>query len=181
MTPAPVLSGSTQRSTRAGIHTTALKALAVVTVSLTALASPAHADEFNTVLGAGIGAVAGAVIGQSVGGRNGALIGAGTGGLIGASVAQQRGYRPMEGMPVQPVYTSYPSYPAYSAYPTYSTYPAYRAPAPVYYAPPRVVVVPAPVYAAPQWRPEHRHGYGNDYGRGYEDHYRRGYRDQRDY
>jgi len=202
MTTAPVLSVSSQRPTGAGTRT--WKALAVVAASLTALVIPAaHADEFNTVLSAGIGAAAGAVIGHSIGGHRGALIGAGTGGLIGASVAQQQGYRSEAYMPAQPLGDYYQSYPTYSAYPTYSTYPAYRAPTPVYYAPPRVVVVRAPVYVAPQWRPEYRHGYGNYYGRGgwdqrayappvryvqpisdgrgYQDHYRRGYRDHRDY
>ncbi|MGB2882885.1 MAG: YMGG-like glycine zipper-containing protein, partial [Rhodoferax sp.] len=88
MTTAPVLSVSSQRPTGAGTRT--WKALAVVAASLTALVIPAaHADEFNTVLSAGIGAAAGAVIGHSIGGHRGALIGAGTGGLIGASVAQQ--------------------------------------------------------------------------------------------
>jgi hypothetical protein len=91
--------------------------------------SASRADEFNTMLGAGVGAVAGAVIGQSVAGRNGAIIGAGAGGLVGASIAQRGSY-----------------------------------PAPVAYTPPPAVVVPAPVYAVQQWRPEYRNDHGHHYG-----------------
>jgi len=67
--------------------------LALIAGGLATASSASRADEFNTVLGAGVGAVAGAVIGQSVAGRNGAIIGAGAGGLVGASIAQ-RGSHP---------------------------------------------------------------------------------------
>jgi len=66
------------------------------TRSLTALVGAAlfvaghssHADELRTVVGAGIGAAAGAMIGDSIGGPTGAVLGAGAGGLLGARVAQ---------------------------------------------------------------------------------------------
>jgi len=132
--------------------------LALVAGGLATASSVSRADEFNTVLGAGVGAVAGAVIGQSVAGRNGAIIGAGAGGLVGASIAQ-RGSYPVAAVPAQPVVAAYPAYPAY---------PNYRYPTPAAYAPPPTVLVPAPVYAAPQWRPappphHHHHGWEREY------------------
>lgn len=131
--------------------------LALVAGGLATASSASRADEFNTVLGAGVGAVAGAVIGQSVAGRNGAIIGAGAGGLVGASIAQ-RGAYPVAAVPNQPVVTAYSAYPAY---------PSYRYPAPVVYAPAPAVMVPAPVYAAPQWHPappaHHHHRWEREY------------------
>jgi hypothetical protein len=47
----------------------------------------AHADNFNPILGGGLGAVAGAFIGQSMGGRDGAVIGAAVGGASGVLIA----------------------------------------------------------------------------------------------
>jgi hypothetical protein len=133
--------------------------LALVAGGLATASSASRADEFNTVLGAGVGAVAGAAIGQSVAGRDGAIIGAGAGGLVGASIAQQRGSRPVAGVPVPPPVAVYPAYPNY------------RYPTPAAYAPPPAVMVPAPVYAVPHWRPappprHHHHGWEREY-RGY--------------
>ena len=144
-----------QHSPWAALLSSKWACLALVAGGLATASSASRADEFNTVLGAGVGAVAGAVIGQSVAGRNGAIIGAGAGGLVGASIAQQRGSYPVAAVPVQPVVSAYPAYPAY---------PSYRYPTPVAYAPPPAVVVPAPVYAVPQWRPApppHHHHHGD--------------------
>jgi uncharacterized protein YcfJ len=66
----------------------------VLAAGLLGSASFAQADEFHTVLGAGIGAITGAVIGQSIGGRNGAIVGAGAGGLVGASMVHYDAPRP---------------------------------------------------------------------------------------
>ena len=104
--------------------------LLVLAGSLAGLAPLAQADEFRTVVGAGIGAVTGAYIGQSIGGRNGALVGAGAGGLVGASIAHQSGYATQRQAPVQPVLTGYPYQRGYEPY-----YPV-RAPVAVWQAPP---------------------------------------------
>lgn len=134
--------------------------LALVAGGLATASSTSRANDANLVLGAGVGAVAGAVIGQSVGGRNGAILGAGAGGLVGASIAQQRGSYPVATVPAQPMVGAYPTYPAY---------PSYRYPVPTSYAPAPAVVVPAPVYMAPQWRPappphhHHHHGWEREY------------------
>ena len=104
--------------------------LLVLAGSLAGLTPLAQADEFRTVVGAGIGAVTGAYIGQSIGGRNGALVGAGAGGLVGASIAHQSGYATQRQAPVQPVLTGYPYQRGYEPY-----YPV-RAPVAVWQAPP---------------------------------------------
>ncbi len=162
-----------------------LASLALLAGSLIGLAPLAHADDFHTVLGAGIGAVAGAAIGNSVGGRNGAIVGAGAGGLVGASIASQHhasgGYAPNR----YPVATYYPQPTTY-----YQPQPQYRVVEPVtYYQPqPYRVVQPVTYYQpavvtwqaqAPQypywreerryWRDEHgghhgHHGYGHHRG-----------------
>lgn len=152
---------SPSRSPWAALLRSKWACLALVAGGLATASSASRADEFNTVLGAGVGAVAGAVIGQSVAGHNGAIIGAGAGGLVGASIAQQRGGYPVATVPVQAVVSTYPSYPAYAP-----AYPRYQAP--VVYAPPPAVVVPAPVYAVPQWRPAPppHHDHGHHYGWG---------------
>lgn len=127
--------------------------LALIAGGIATASSASRADEFNTVLGAGVGAVAGAVIGQSVAGRNGAIIGAGAGGLVGASIAQRGAYPyPVAAMPVQPVVNAYPRY---------------SYPAPVYYAPPPVVVYQPAVYQVETWRPHH-HDHGHHYGQGWD-------------
>jgi len=61
------------------------RAAATLAVALAALS--AHADNFNPILGGGLGAVAGAVIGQSMGGREGAVIGAAIGGAAGVTIS----------------------------------------------------------------------------------------------
>lgn len=131
---------------------------ALVAGACATASSTSHANDANLVLGAGVGAIAGAVIGQSVAGRNGAIIGAGAGGLVGASIAQRGGYGyPAAAVAVQPV-NAYPAYPAYPGY-------RYQAPAPTYYAPPPAVVYQPPVYRVETWRaPQHRHDHGNHYG-----------------
>jgi hypothetical protein len=139
--------------------------LALLAGFLATLSAASRADEFHTVLGAGVGAAAGAAIGQSVGGHNAALVGAGAGGLIGASIA--RGH-------------AAPAYPMYPAYPVHQ---------PRVYAPAPVVVWQPPVQ---HWQPPHHHRhqhhghhyshrddrreqrYGppaRDYGRGYQRHW----------
>jgi hypothetical protein len=118
-------------------------ALLALTGSLAGIAPLALADDFHTVLGAGVGAVAGAFIGQSIGGRNGAIVGAGAGGLVGASMAQHGGYSAQHQMPVQQTVTSYP-------YPRgYETNYLVQAPAPRQYG---------------GWHDVHDHGhhYGRD-------------------
>ena len=171
-----------------------LASLALVAGSLTGLAPLAHANDFHTVLGAGIGAVAGAAIGNSVGGRNGAIVGAGAGGLVGASIASQHhsfGYAP----------NHYPAANHYYEQPAtyYQPQPQYRVAQPVtYYQPPpqyRVVQsltyyqpavmtwqAPAPQYPH-HWREErrdprdydrgHRHPRHHDHDRGHYNDYRR--------
>jgi hypothetical protein len=152
------ISSHPQHSAWAALLRSKWACLALVAGGLATASSASRADEFNTVLGAGVGAVAGAVIGQSVAGHNGAIIGAGAGGLVGASIAQ-RGPYPIATVPARPAVVTYPAYPAY---------PNYRYPAPVAYAPAPAVVVPTPVYAAPQWRPaprphHHHHGWEPEY------------------
>ena len=164
---------STPNATKIG----KLAGLALLAGSLAVLAPVAHADDFNTVLGAGIGAVAGAAIGKSVGGRNGAILGAGAGGLVGASVASQNysggGY----------AHNPYPAPTYYQQAPTYYQQPAvvyqapqYRVVQPItYYQPqPQYRVVQPITYYQPQpeyrnWREErreYRHGH-HDHDRGY--------------
>jgi len=163
-----------------------LASFALLAGSLAALAPMAHADDFNTVLGAGIGAVAGAAIGKSVGGRNGAILGAGAGGLVGASIASQNysgGYAP----------NPYPSQTYYQRPNTYYQPPVvvYQAPQPryrevqeiTYYQPqPQYRVVEPITYYQPQpqpqyryWREERRdrHHENYEYNRGYDYNYRR--------
>lgn len=144
-----------------------LASLALLAGGLIGLAVPAHADDLQTFLGAGVGAVAGAAIGQSVGGRNGAIVGAGAGGLVGASIASQ-GHAQQR--PVQQTYAPNPYVNSY--YPV--TY--YRQPVVTWQAPP-------PQYYG--WREERHHDHGHHYGhqdryesqdRGYDED-RRGRRD----
>jgi hypothetical protein len=122
--------------------------LALLAGILATLSAASRANEFHTVLGAGVGAAAGAAIGQSVGGHNGALVGAGAGGLIGASVA--RGH-------------ATPAYPMYPAYPVHQTH--------VYAPPPPVVAWQPPVQ---HWQPSrhHHHHHGHHYA------HRENHRDQ---
>ncbi len=128
--------------------------LALLAGGLATLSSPSQADDFHTVLGAGVGAAAGAAIGQSVGGRNGALVGAGAGGLVGASIAQghHNAPRAMVMTPAVPVYGAYPSYPSYQSR---------------IYSPPPAVVWQPPPYRVQHWQPPRRHDHGHDhhYGR----------------
>lgn len=128
--------------------------IALIAGGIATASSASRADDFNTFVGAGVGAVAGAMIGQSVGGRNGAIIGAGTGGLVGASIAQHGSYPyPVAAVPVQPMVSAYPSYPSHR-----------YAPAPVYYARPPAVVYQAPVYRVESWSPPRHRDHGHQYG-----------------
>jgi hypothetical protein len=71
-----------------------LRTAATLALAFAGLAGQAaHADNFNPVLGGGLGAMAGALIGQSMGGRDGAMVGAAMGGVAGVSMASdgQRG------------------------------------------------------------------------------------------
>ena len=127
--------------------------LLVLTGSLAGLAPIAQADEFHTVVGAGVGAVAGAFIGQSIGGRNGAIVGAGAGGLVGASLAQHGGYYEQRQAPVQQAVTGYPYQRGYAPnYPVQAPVAVWQAPAPRPYVGWREV----------HERPDHRHHYGRD-------------------
>jgi hypothetical protein len=138
-----------------------LAGVALLAGALAGLAPLAHADDFHTLLGAGVGAVAGAAIGQSVGGRNGAIVGAGAGGLVGASIANQGGYSQQRSIPVQQAYAPNP-YPV-----TYYQQPvvAWQAPQPQYrgnWQPVAYYRPPVTVWQAPQpeyryWREERRH------------------------
>lgn len=56
--------------------------------SFALLAGNAHALDFGSAIGGGVGAVAGAVIGDSVGGRNGAIVGSGVGAVAGVVIGQ---------------------------------------------------------------------------------------------
>lgn len=70
--------------------------LSALIVSLGLVAPAAHALDFGTAVGGGVGAVAGAVIGDSVGGHHGAIVGSGVGGIVGAVVGHsvsETGYR----------------------------------------------------------------------------------------
>lgn len=129
-------------------YTPRVLSLALLAGSLAGLSPLAQADEFQTVVGAGFGAVTGALIGNSIGGRNGAILGAGAGGLVGASIANQRNYSPGYAPNPYPVATTYYQQP--------TTY--YQQPVAVYQAPqPQYRVVesntyyqqPVTVYQAP--------------------------------
>ncbi len=155
-----------------------LASFALLAGSLAGLApQAAHADEFQTVLGAGVGAVTGAVIGNSVGGRNGAIIGAGAGGLIGASIANQagysRGYTPNTYYQ-EPAYVVQAPQPQYRlvqpvtyyqqpAYVVQAPQPQYRVVQPVTYYQPAVYSYPAPQPEYIYWREGHHH-HGHHYG-----------------
>lgn len=144
-----------------------LASLVLLTGGLAGMPAAAHADDLHTILGAGVGAVAGAAIGNSLGGRNGAIVGAGAGGLVGASIANDGyGYR-RSNASVQ-VY-------APNAYPvSYYQQPAvvWQAPQPQYRVVQPVAYYPQPVYRwqveQPRyryWREEERHDHGRHYGR----------------
>lgn len=171
-----------------------LASLALVAGSLTGLAPLAHANDFHTVLGAGIGAVAGAAIGNSVGGRNGAIVGAGAGGLVGASIASQHhssGYAPNQYPAANHYYeqpTTYyqpqPQYRVVQPVTYYQPPPQYRVVQPVTYYQPAVVTWQAPAPQYPHhWREErryprdydsgHRHPRHHDHDRGHYNDYRR--------
>lgn len=162
-----VLSLSSSMFKPAHAHLAKLASVALLVGGLAGLApQAAHADEFQTVLGAGVGAVTGAVIGKSVGGRNGAIIGAGAGGLIGASIANQngyaRGYAP----------SGYVASTYYAPQPTYvvqAPQPQYRVVQPVTYYQPAVYSYPVPQPQYIYWREGHHH-HGHHYGHhGYRD------------
>lgn len=179
-----VLSFAPSLLTPAAAKVGKLASFALLAGSLAMLSPIAHADDFNTVLGAGIGAVAGAAIGKSVGGRNGAILGAGAGGLVGASIASQQysgGY-------------SHNTYPAQTYYQQPNTY--YQPPVAVYQAPqpyyrevqPITYYQPQPQYRVVQpityyqvqpqhrhWREERRerHHDHQEYNRGYDNGYYR--------
>lgn len=149
---------------------------ALVASSLVVLAPQARANDFNTVVGAGIGAVAGAAIGKSVGGRDGAILGAGAGGLVGASIASQHhngGYAPNQ-YPAATHYqqpgTYYQPQPQYHVAPPVTYHqprPHYRVVQPITYYQPPVVTWQAPAPQYRHWREERR-----DYHHGHRHHYR---------
>ena len=153
-------------------NTARVLSLALLAGSLAGLAPLAQADEFQTVLGAGVGAVTGAVIGRSIGGRNGAILGAGAGGLVGASLANQRNYAP--GYAPNPY--PYPVATTYYQQPTeYYQQPVtvYQVPQPQYRVVQPVTYYQQPVYVAPQsnyyWREEYRHHHHHHGDREYRD------------
>jgi hypothetical protein len=121
----------------------------VLAAGLLGSASFAQADEFHTVLGAGIGAITGAVIGQSIGGRNGAIVGAGAGGLVGASMVHYDAPPPRHVL-VQPVVTGYPYQRGFE--------PGYAV------RPPVAAWQPPPPRHPGNWREPH--GYGHPDSRG---------------
>jgi hypothetical protein len=155
------------------MYTPRVLTFALLAGSLAGLAPLAHADEFQTFLGAGVGAVTGAVIGKQIGGRNGAILGAGAVGLVGASIASQQRY-PSPGYAPNPypVATTY-----YQQQPT--TY--YQQPVAVYQAPqPQYRVVQPVTYYEPAvyttWQappPYYRHDHGHHQHGYYNDYYRR--------
>jgi len=163
-----VLSSSPRLLKPAATRAGTLASLALLAAGLACVAPRAHADDFHTIVGAGVGAVAGAAIGQSLGGRNGAIVGAGAGGLVGASIANQGYYsqQPQQRyIPVQQAYAPNP-YPV-----TYYQQPvvAWQAPQPQYrnWQPVSYYRQPVTVWQAPQpqyryWREEHHHE--RDYG-----------------
>ncbi len=157
-----------------------LAGFAILATSLVALSPQAHADEFQTVVGAGFGAVTGALIGNSIGGRNGAILGAGAGGLVGASIANQRNYSPGYAPNPYPVANTYYQQPVavyQAAQPQYRVIEPtvyYRQPVTVYQAPPPQYRVVQPVtYYQPSvyvtapsnyyWREEYRHHHHHGY------------------
>ena len=161
-----------------------LAGLALLAGSLAVLAPVAQADDFNAVLGAGIGAVAGAAIGKSVDGRNGAILGAGAGGLVGASIASQNysgGYAPNPYPAQSYYYQQQQQPPAY--YQHQQPVAVYQAPQQYYYAQPQYRVVQPITYyqerPQPQpryWREErrdHHHHENREYNRGHGGYYNR--------
>lgn len=112
---------------------------------------PVHANE--QVLGAVLGAGAGAVIGSSMGGHDGAVVGGALGAAVGATIAGSGRDRYVERVH----YDAPP--PRYYAPPPVVVY---REPRPVYYGPSYVYVPPRVAYGPPPgyyrergWR--HRH------------------------
>lgn len=90
-----------------------LRSTATLALALAGLATQAHADNLNPILGGGLGAMAGALIGQSVGGRDGAMIGAAVGGVAGVSIAsegQHRGREPVRTVVYDQPYRQAPAY-----------------------------------------------------------------------
>jgi hypothetical protein len=162
-----VLSLSSSRFTPMAARMGNLASLALLAGSLAGLAPQAHADEFQTFLGAGVGAVTGAVIGKQIGGRNGAILGAGAGGLVGASIASQHYYAPGYAPNPYPVATTYyqPQPTTYYQQPVtvyQAPQPQYRVVEPVTYYQPAVYTVQAPpIYYRPDYgyRHHHRGGY----------------------
>jgi hypothetical protein len=116
-----------------------LRTGAVIALALGGLVSQAaRADNLNPVVGAGIGALAGAAIGQSMGGRDGAMVGAAIGGVAGVGIATQGGGQ-RHGNGYGGGY--------------------YQQPQAVVYPAPRVVYQAPPVYAAPVYVPAPSYGY----------------------
>lgn len=104
----------------------------LVGATLLVASHSSRADEFRTVVGAGIGAAAGAIIGDSIGGPTGAVLGAGAGGLLGARVAQIPGGQRVSPPAPPPGAIYYPQQPVRMqpvpviAQPVYLPYPGHR-------------------------------------------------------
>ena len=133
----------------------------ILTLSLGLLSAHA-ALASDAVLGAVVGGGLGAMVGNHVSGRNGAVIGGAVGAAAGAAIASDNdGYRHRRSgyayVAPAPVHV-------YSPAPVYAPTPVY-APAAVYYAPPPVRIVRAPVVYVPvhgqDWRYDHR-GYRHE-------------------
>ena len=183
-----VLSYSTSLFKPAAAKVAELAGFALVAASLVVLTPEARANDFDTVVGAGIGAVAGAAIGKSVGGRDGAILGAGAGGLVGASIASQQhnsGYAPSPYPATthyQPPATYYQPQPQYHVAPPVTYYqpqPQYRVVQPITYHQPPVVVWKAPPPQYRHWREERRDYYHGHRHYRHHDEYRGDYNDYR--
>jgi hypothetical protein len=129
-----------------------LRTSTTLALALAGLAGQAaHADNFDPILGGGLGAMAGALVGQSMGGRDGALVGAAVGGVAGVSIASdnqryrlepahrevyQRPYRPAPVVVYEQPYRPAPVVVYQQPYMPAPTY-GYRVVEQVNYYPPR--------------------------------------------
>ncbi|WP_153111513.1 YMGG-like glycine zipper-containing protein [Propionivibrio limicola] len=136
--------------------------VSILTVSL-GLFSATAAVADDAVIGALIGAGAGAVVGSSVGGRDGAVVGGMIGAAAGAAIGNDNGDRPRRSHRV-----GYAPPPPYHAQPVYY----YDAPPPVHVVR-SVRVVEQPVYYVPSHSSRHNHHRHHDrHDRYYERDYR---------
>jgi hypothetical protein len=154
---------------------TATALIAGTVLALSALSTPAYADDLGVLLGGGVGAAAGAVLGQHMGGRQGAIVGGALGAAVGVAAIQSSGHAPNG----RPVVQQRPDY--RTAGPDVSFYQTGYAPG---YAPVAYVPAYGPGYGPrhgyewTRFEEERRHhghrNHGHDYGYGYgRDEYRR--------